>query len=60
MKDIRRLGSVRFFPVRRRLFYTGQPLEWRSIGIDIQGRPGNGGEAKVFYMVGRSDEGHAD
>jgi hypothetical protein len=58
MRDIRRLRSVRssFFRVRRRFFAIGKPSERRSITIDIQGRLGNGGEAKaVLSMVGRSD-----
>jgi hypothetical protein len=50
MKDIRRLRSVRFlqvWPPPRRLFAISTPSEWRSIGIDIPGRLGNGGEAKA-------------
>jgi hypothetical protein len=38
MKDIRRLGSDRFFAISK-------PSERRSIGINIPGRLGNGGDA---------------
>ena len=43
-EDIRRFPFVRFFRVQRRPFATREPSERRYIGIDIQGRPGNGGE----------------
>ncbi len=46
MKDIRRLSSVRFLQVRRRLFAVSKP------GIDIQGQLGNGGEAEVALEYG--------
>ena len=63
MKDIRRLGSVRSFPVQRRFFSINRSSERRSIGIDIKGRLGNGGDAKAVLeystMVGRSDEEYA-
>jgi hypothetical protein len=52
MKDIRRLRSVRFFRVRRRFFAISKPSERRSIGIDIQGRLGNGGEARAVLEYG--------
>ena len=44
---VRRLGSVRIFRVRQHFFATSTPSQRRSIGIDIdiQGWPGNGGEA---------------
>jgi hypothetical protein len=47
VKDLRRLRLVRFFRVRRRFFAISKPPERRSIGIYIQGRLGNGGEAKA-------------
>jgi hypothetical protein len=62
MKDLRRLRLVRFFRVRRRFFAIGKPSERRSIGIDIPGRLGNGGDARAVLEYGeveRSDEGHA-
>jgi hypothetical protein len=52
MENIRRLRLFRFFRVRRRLFAISRSSERRSIGIDIQGRLGNGGEAKVVLEYG--------
>jgi len=46
MKGTRRLCSVRFPKVWRGLF-ASKPLERGSIGVDIPGRLGNGGEAKA-------------
>jgi hypothetical protein len=50
MRDIRRFCLVRFFRDLRLFFAISKPSEWLSIGIDIQGRLGNGGpggEAKA-------------
>jgi hypothetical protein len=44
-EDIRRLCPVCFLRVWRRFLAIGNHSERRSIGIDIQGRLGNGGEA---------------
>ena len=52
MKDIRRLRLVRFLSVWRRLFSISNHSERRSIGIDIQGRLGNGGKAKAVEYGG--------
>jgi hypothetical protein len=52
MKDIRRLRLVRFLRVWRRFFAISNHSERRSIGIDIQGRLGNGGEAKTVLEYG--------
>jgi len=52
-KDIRRLGLVRFFRVRRRLFAICKPSKRWSIGIDVPGRLGNGGEARAVWEYGR-------
>jgi hypothetical protein len=49
MKDIRRLRLVGFF---RRFFAICKPSERRSIGIDVQGQLGNGGEAKTVLEYG--------
>jgi hypothetical protein len=60
MKDLRRLRLIRFFRVRRRFFAISKPSGRRSVGIDIPGRLGNSGDARVVLeMVGRSDEGPA-
>jgi hypothetical protein len=52
MKDIRRLRLVRFFRVQRRFFAISMPSERRSIGIDIQGRLGNSGDARTVLEYG--------
>ena len=52
MKDIRRLRLVRFISVWLRLFSISNHSERRSIGIDIQGWVGNGGEAKTVLEYG--------
>src|ERR1700733_11214399 len=52
MKDIRRLRSVRFFRVPRRLFAISKPSKRQYIGIDIQGRLRNGGNARAVLEYG--------
>ena len=44
MEYLRRLGSIRFFRVRRRFFAISKSSEQRPIGIDVpELRLGNGG-----------------
>jgi hypothetical protein len=52
MKDIRRLRLLRFFRVQLRFFAISMPSEQRSIGIDIQGRLGNSGDATMILEYG--------
>jgi hypothetical protein len=52
MKDLRRLCLVRFFRVQRCFFAIRRPSKWRSIGIDVSGWLGNGGEVKAVLEYG--------
>ena len=47
MKGIRRLRFFRLFQIWQQFFAISNHSERRSIGIDIQGWVGNGGEAKT-------------
>ena len=58
-KDICRLGSVRFFRVRQKLFAISKLQNGDIIGTYISGWPGNGGEAKWYWSMVERSEGHA-
>src|SRR6266436_8428104 len=54
-KDIRRLALVRFFRFRRRLFAICRPSKRWSIGVDVPGQLGGGGEARAVWGVWQGD-----